>query len=87
MGGNKRLFYYHLIATYCHVLQKTAFFGRSRGVLGAKRLKILSKNTCFLFNFLYFSMIFIEKPPTMQQKLRPDVAFPTSRCSNRRVPT
>ena len=23
MGGNKGLFYYHLIATYCHVLQKT----------------------------------------------------------------
>ena len=87
MGGNKGLFYYHLIVTYCHVLQKTAFFGRSRGVLGAKRLKILSKNAYFLFNFLYFSMIFIEKPPTMQQKLRPDVAFPTSRCSNRRVLT
>ena len=32
-------------------------------------------------------MLFIEKPPTMQQKLRPDVAFPTSRCSNRRVRT
>ncbi len=51
MSGNKGLFYYHLIATYCHILQKTAFFGRSRGVLGAKRLKILSKNAYFLFNF------------------------------------
>ena len=51
MGGNKGLFYYHLIVTYCHVLQKTAFFGRSRGVLGAKRLKTLSKNAYFLFNF------------------------------------
>ena len=45
------LFYYHLIVTYCHVLQNTAIFGRFRGVMGAKRLKILSKNTCFLFNF------------------------------------
>lgn len=51
MGGSNGLFYCHLIATYCHVLQKTAFFGRSRGVLGAKRLKILSKNAYFLFNF------------------------------------
>ncbi len=51
MGGNKGLFYCHLIATYCHVLQKTAFFGRFRGVWGAKRLKTLSKNAYFLFNF------------------------------------
>lgn len=51
MGGNKELFYYHLIATYCHILQKTAIFGRSRGVLGAKKLKILSKNAYFLFKF------------------------------------
>ena len=75
------------IVTYYHVLQKTAIFGRSRGVMGAKRLKTLSKNACFLFNFQCFSMLFIEKPPTMQQKLRPDVAFPTSRCSDRRVGT
>ena len=87
MGGNKGLFYYHLIVTYCHVLQKTAIFGRSRGALRANRLKTLSKNTVFLSNFLYFAMIFIEKPPRMQQKLRPDVAFPTSRRSNRRFPT
>lgn len=87
MGGNKGLFYYHLIVTYCHVLQKTAFFGRFRGVFGIKRLKTLSKNAYFLFNFQCFSMLLIEKPPMMQQKLRPDVAFPTSRCSNRRVPT
>ena len=51
MGGNKGLSYYHLIVTYCHVLQKTAIFGRSRSVFGAKRLKILSKNAYFLFNF------------------------------------
>lgn len=87
MGGNKGLFYYHLIATYCHVLQKTAIFERFRSVLGAKRLKTLSKNAYFLFNFQCFSMLLIEKPPMMQQKLRPDVAFPTSRCSYRRVPT
>ncbi len=30
---------------------KTAIFGRSRGVLGAKRLKTLSKNAYFLFYF------------------------------------
>ena len=63
------------IATFC---KKTAIFGRSRGVMGAKRLKTLSKNACFLFNFQCFSMLFIEKPPTMQQKLRPDVATDTS---------
>lgn len=51
MCGNKGLFYYHLIVTYCHVLQKTAIFGRFRGVLGAKRLKTLSKNAYFLFYF------------------------------------
>ena len=51
MGGNNGLFYYHLIATYCHVLQKTAIFRRFRGVFGAKRLKTLSKNAYFLFNF------------------------------------
>ena len=36
------------IATFC---KKTAIFGRFRGVLGAKRLKTLSKNAYFLFNF------------------------------------
>lgn len=51
MGDDKGLFYYHLIATYCHVLQKIAISGRFRGVLGAKRLKTLSKNAYFLFNF------------------------------------
>ena len=51
MGGNKWIFYYHLIATYCHILQKTAIFGRSRGALRANRLKTLSKNAYFLFNF------------------------------------
>lgn len=30
---------------------KTAIFGCFRGVFGAKRLKTLSKNAYFLFNF------------------------------------
>ena len=36
------------IATFC---KKQRFSGVSRGVLGAKRLKTLSKNAYFLFNF------------------------------------
>ena len=51
MGDDKGLFYYHLIATYATLSLKTAIFGRFRGIFGAQRLKTLSKNAYFLFNF------------------------------------